>query len=201
MKSVYLIACVFCSLVCFSQINEQRIKSDISFLACAKKMLNRTDFIYCQFATHNAYSVAAILAMADTYRDFEFQCLHGMGNELYAQIVPIEALNIACRIYAPVGTHEHLLPYLVRRLLENGANSSFVNRLLDEKISISDLVQSPFETARALLMQKNEHIPRPSAIFLPIRLNSRGFDLSDRAEVFALQKRMKSMKERIVVPA
>lgn len=168
----------------------RKVNTDVSFQACAKKLLGMTDWIYPQFATHNAYSVAVILAMAGDRRDFEFQCLHGMGNELYAQIVPEDMLGIPCRIYAPVGTHEHLLPYLVRRLLENGANSSFVNRLVDEKEPVHALVRSPVEAAHEVLMLDNPNIPNSSAIFLPERLNSQGFDLSDRASVLSLQMRM-----------
>ena len=108
----------------------RKVFTDVSFQACAKKLFGYTDVIYPQFATHNAYSVAMILELAGQNRDFEFQCLHGMGKELYAQVV--EPLGIPCRVYAPVGSHEDLLPYLVRRLLENGANSSFVNRIVDE---------------------------------------------------------------------
>ncbi len=124
-----------------------------------------TDAIYPQFATHNAYSVAMILNLVGDYRDFEFQCLHGMGNELYEQVVPANRLGIPCRIYAPVGSHEDLLPYLVRRLLENGANSSFVNRIVDEKAPISTLVEDPVSKANHLLSKINQNIPLPASIF------------------------------------
>jgi len=162
--------------------------TDVSFQACAKKLLTMTDVIYPQFATHNAYSVAMILKIVGNYRDFEFQCLHGMGNELYEQIVPANRHGIACRIYAPVGSHEDLLPYLVRRLLENGANSSFVNRIVDEKAPISSLVEDPVAKAHSLLSKINQNIPLPSGIFLPERHNSKGFDFSDRAAVVALKE-------------
>lgn len=165
----------------------RKVFTDVSFQACAKKLLTMTDAVYPQFATHNAYSVALILNLVGEYRDFEFQCLHGMGNELYEQVVPAEQFGIACRIYAPVGSHEDLLPYLVRRLLENGANSSFVNRIVDEKAPVADLVEDPLTKANELLSKINQNIPLPASIFLPERENSRGADLSNRATVAALQ--------------
>jgi RHH-type transcriptional regulator, proline utilization regulon repressor / proline dehydrogenase / delta 1-pyrroline-5-carboxylate dehydrogenase len=166
----------------------RKVFTDVSFQACAKKLLTMTDAIYPQFATHNAYSVAMILNLVGDYRDFEFQCLHGMGNELYSQIVPANRLGIPCRIYAPVGSHEDLLPYLVRRLLENGANSSFVNRIVDEKAPISSLVEDPVSKAQHLLGKINQNIPLPSAIFLPERKNSSGLDFSDRKVVGGLKQ-------------
>lgn len=161
--------------------------TDLSFQACAKKILTMTDVIYPQFATHNAYSVALIMNLVGDYRDFEFQCLHGMGNELYEQIVPANCYDIPCRIYAPVGSHEDLLPYLVRRLLENGANSSFVNRIVDESAPIADLVEDPVQKSTDLLSKINHNIPLPANIFLPERLNSVGIDLSSRSERAQLQ--------------
>ncbi|MBA2656229.1 MAG: bifunctional proline dehydrogenase/L-glutamate gamma-semialdehyde dehydrogenase PutA [Tatlockia sp.] len=171
----------------------RKVFTDVSFQACAKKLLNLTDAIYPQFATHNAYSVAMILNIVGDYRDFEFQCLHGMGNELYEQIVPANRLGIPCRIYAPVGSHEDLLPYLVRRLLENGANSSFVNRIVDEKAPISTLVEDPVSKANHLLGKINQNIPLPGSIFLPERLNSKGYDFSDREAVSQLQQLYQAM--------
>ncbi|KTD65167.1 bifunctional proline dehydrogenase/L-glutamate gamma-semialdehyde dehydrogenase PutA [Legionella spiritensis] len=171
----------------------RKVFTDVSFQACAKKLLTMTDAVYPQFATHNAYSVAMILNLVGDYRDFEFQCLHGMGNELYEQVVPAERLGIPCRIYAPVGSHEDLLPYLVRRLLENGANSSFVNRIVDEKAPISTLVEDPVSKANHLLGKMNRNIPLPSAIFSSDRKNSSGFDLTDRKEVANLQQQYAEM--------
>lgn len=168
--------------------------TDVSFQACAKKLLSYTDVIYPQFATHNAYSVAVILNLVGDYRDFEFQCLHGMGNELYEQIVPSDRLGIPCRIYAPVGSHEDLLPYLVRRLLENGANSSFVNRIVDESAPISSLVEDPVGKAHFLLDKMNENIPLPNSIFLPERKNSTGLDFTDRNLVIKLQNQYSQME-------
>lgn len=171
----------------------RKVFTDVSFQACVRKLLTMTDAIYPQFATHNAYSVAMVLNLVGDYRDFEFQCLHGMGNELYQQVVPATSLGIPCRIYAPVGSHEDLLPYLVRRLLENGANSSFVNRIVDAKAPISHLVEDPVSKAQQLLDKNNPHIPLPQAIFLPLRENSQGFDFTDRQAVATLQQIYREM--------
>ena len=170
----------------------RKVFTDVSYQACAKKLLTMTDAIYPQFATHNAYSVAMIMNIVGDYRDFEFQCLHGMGAELYEQIVPANQMGIPCRIYAPVGSHEDLLPYLVRRLLENGANSSFVNRIVDEKEPISELVQDPISKANQFLDKINRNIPLPKDIFMPERANSVGFDFTNRAEVARLQQQYAS---------
>lgn len=168
----------------------RKVFTDVSFQACAKKVLTMTDAIYPQFATHNAYSVAMILNITGEYHDFEFQCLHGMGNELYHQIVPEECHGIPCRIYAPVGSHEDLLPYLVRRLLENGANSSFVNRIVDDNAPISTLVEDPIHKAKSLFSKINKNIPLPEHLFAPGRKNSQGFDFSDRQERALLQHKL-----------
>lgn len=165
----------------------RKVFTDVSFQACAKKLLTMTDAVYPMFATHNAYSVAMILNIVGDYRDFEFQCLHGMGAELYEQVVPTNCYDIPCRIYAPVGSHEDLLPYLVRRLLENGANSSFVNRIVDEKAPISELIEDPVRKARLLFDKINKNIPLPVDIFMPTRKNSKGLDLSDRQARSILQ--------------
>lgn len=165
----------------------RKVFTDVSFQACVKKILTMTDAIYPQFATHNAYSVAMILKMVGDYRDFEFQCLHGMGSELYNHIVSEGEFGIPCRIYAPVGSHEDLLPYLVRRLLENGANSSFVNRIVDDKASIDSLVEDPIQIAQQMLSKINQNIPLPDAVFLPERKNSKGIDLTDRKTLKEMQ--------------
>ena len=161
--------------------------TDVSFQACARKILTMTDAIYPQFATHNAYSVAMILNIVGDYKDFEFQCLHGMGSDLYEEIVPKDKYNIPCRIYAPVGSHEDLLPYLVRRLLENGANSSFVNRITDADVSVADLVADPVAKSKNLLDKVNKNIPLPIDIFMPERKNSKGIDLTDRTTLAQMQ--------------
>ena len=128
----------------------RKLYTDVSYLACAKKLLKAPDAVFPQFATHNAQTVGAIHAMAGEnfyVGQYEFQCLHGMGEPLYDEVVGKERLNRPCRIYAPVGTHETLLAYLVRRLLENGANSSFVNRIADPNVKIKDLVADPVAAA------------------------------------------------------
>src|SRR5260370_18932475 len=111
----------------------RKVSTDVSYLACVKRLLAGGPVFYPQFATHNAHSAAAILELAGDRRDYEFHRLHGMGDALYEQIVGPERIDRPCRVYAPVGSHEDLLAYLVRRLLENGANTSFVNRIIDHK--------------------------------------------------------------------
>lgn len=162
--------------------------TDVSFQVCAQKLLSCCPQIYPQFATHNAYSVAMILNLVGNYRGFEFQRLYGMGAELYDQIVSSTNLNIPCRIYAPVGKYQDLLPYLVRRLLENGANSSFVNNLSNLNIPIEDLILDPVAQAYSLLDQINKYISLPTDLFLPARKNSPSFDFNDRKAVAILQK-------------
>jgi RHH-type proline utilization regulon transcriptional repressor/proline dehydrogenase/delta 1-pyrroline-5-carboxylate dehydrogenase len=174
----------------------RKVFTDVSFQACAKKIMSLTDAIYPQFATHNAYSVAMVLELVGDYRDFEFQCLHGMGAELYNEIVPANKLNIPCRIYAPVGSHEDLLPYLVRRLLENGANSSFVNRIVDENAPITSLIEDPVIQAGTMLSKINQNIPLPCSIFWPGRNNSSGLDLSDRKVLSQLQHDLQTFQSK-----
>ncbi len=116
----------------------RKAHTDVAYLACAQRILAHGEVFYPQFATHNAHTIAAIFHLAQG-QPFEYQRLHGMGADLYAEVLPAERLNAACRIYAPVGSHEDLLPYLVRRLLENGANTSFVNRIVDDNVPIDEL--------------------------------------------------------------
>lgn len=164
--------------------------TDVSYQACAKKLLAHSEQIYPQFATHNALSVATIVEMAGKYRDFEFQCLHGMGTALYDHVVGKDNLNIACRVYAPVGTHEHLLPYLVRRLLENGANSSFVNRIVDEKVPIEQLIEDPIKKAEKFKFKPNSHIALPKDIYGDSYMNSKGYNTNDYKTLEKLSKDM-----------
>jgi RHH-type proline utilization regulon transcriptional repressor/proline dehydrogenase/delta 1-pyrroline-5-carboxylate dehydrogenase len=154
--------------------------SDISYLAAARQALAAGDKLYAQFATHNAHTLASVLHYAGSRRDYEFQRLHGMGEELYAEVVDPEKHDRPCRIYAPVGSHEDLLPYLVRRLLENGSNTSFVNRIVDESIAVEDIVADPIEVAREHDCLPHPRIPRPADIFEPERTNSKGLNLADR---------------------
>ncbi len=166
--------------------------TDVSFLACAKKMASAPDAIYSAFATHNAHTVAYILELMGTRRDFEFQCLHGMGATLYDFILTHPSYKAPVRIYAPVGTHQDLLAYLVRRLLENGANTSFINRIVDEKAPIKDLVADPVAKTIEHEYKPHAKIPLPSHIFGANRLNSRGLDLSNQ---LVLNKLMLDMNQ------
>ncbi|MFK7938832.1 MAG: bifunctional proline dehydrogenase/L-glutamate gamma-semialdehyde dehydrogenase PutA, partial [Roseovarius sp.] len=156
--------------------------TDVSYIANARKLLGMTDRIYPQFATHNAHTVAAVLHMADdigiTPAQFEFQRLHGMGEVLHTQVLQSEQTR--CRIYAPVGAHEDLLAYLVRRLLENGANSSFVNQIVDEDVPPEVVAADPFEQMDA------SPLPTGPELFAPTRVNSRGWDVTHRPTLDAL---------------
>ena len=162
----------------------RKAHTDVSYLACAKKMLAASDVLYPMFATHNAQTIAAVHQMAQG-RDFEFQRLHGMGDHLYAETIGEQHLGVPCRVYAPVGSHEDLLPYLVRRLLENGANSSFVNRITDESLPPSELVADPVATVTAHQAKPHPHIPQPHAIFAD-RKNSMGVNLANDQELGVL---------------
>lgn len=159
--------------------------TDISFLVCAQKLLSKSEIFYSQFGTHNAYSVAAILKMAKGQK-FEFQCLHGMGEPLYDQLI---SQDIPCRIYAPVGSHKDLLGYLVRRLLENGANTSFINLIADENIPLDKIVEDPVERIKLLAQKPHPHIPLPKDIY-GTRENSNGIDLSNIEVLTSLKNEM-----------
>ena len=169
----------------------RKVHTDVSYLACARKLLAAPDAIFPQFATHNAQSVASIMSLAgpNFYRgQYEFQCLHGMGEPLYGEVVGEDKLGRPCRIYAPVGDHETLLAYLVRRLLENGANTSFVNRIADKAVPIEELAQDPVAVAKAIVPLGAPHakIAAPRALFGAARDNSAGLDLSNEATLRAL---------------
>lgn len=166
--------------------------TDVSYLACAKRLFTHADAIYPMFATHNAHTIAAVKAIAKGGQ-YEHQKLHGMGDDLYAEVVPANRLNVPCRVYAPVGSHEDLLPYLVRRLLENGANSSFVNRITDEDVAIEDLIRDPVEAVSSF-----DSIPHPK-IPLPVdllrsqnhdRKNSMGVNLANDNDLRALAEQL-----------
>ncbi|WP_085804132.1 bifunctional proline dehydrogenase/L-glutamate gamma-semialdehyde dehydrogenase PutA [Roseovarius albus] len=146
--------------------------TDISYIANARKLLDMTDRIYPQFATHNAHTVAAILDMAIDKSTFEFQRLHGMGEALHGLV--LDGHGTRCRIYAPVGAHRDLLAYLVRRLLENGANSSFVNQIVDEDVPAEEVARDPFETYKDHAVK----LPTGPELYQPERINSIGFDLA-----------------------
>ena len=167
-----------------------RAFTDVSYICCAQKLLDYSDRIYPQFATHNAHTVSAILAMSDHTHTYEFQRLHGMGEVLHNLVLDREKTR--CRIYAPVGTHRDLLAYLVRRLLENGANSSFLNQVVDENISPELITADPFNALGTSQADQNNNIQKPADLYQPERTNSIGWDLRnyDDVDVF-LQARDK----------
>lgn len=167
----------------------RKVHTDVSYLACARKLLDAQDVVFPQFATHNAYTLAAIYQMGKG-RQFEYQCLHGMSETLYDQVVGPQNLGRRVRVYAPVGTHETLLAYLVRRLLENGANTSFVNQIVDENISIDALIRSPFDTLTEQGIRPNGNLPLPRKLYGEERLNSQGLDLSNETALQQLQSAM-----------
>ncbi len=157
--------------------------TDVAYLACARRLLDvGVDMIYPQFATHNAHTIAWVHHVA-AGRPFEFQRLHGMGEDLYAEVIGKDKLNVPCRVYAPVGSHEDLLPYLVRRLLENGANTSFVNRIFDASVSVDELVADPCETVRGFRTFVHPRIPMPIDIYREQRRNSMGVNFSNEDEL------------------
>ncbi len=162
--------------------------TDLSYLACAQKMLHHADLFYAQFASHNAVTVATILEMAELARvapeRFEFQRLHGMGESLHAQLI---AENFRSRVYAPVGEHKDLLAYLIRRMLENGANTSFVHLLMDRDTPVDALTQSPITLSRDMQCKPAENIALPADIYGATRKNSRGADLGYRDYYAALE--------------
>jgi len=182
----------------------RKVYTDISYLACARKLLAVPNLIYPQFATHNAHSLAAIYHMAgNNYYpgQYEFQCLHGMGEPLYEQVVGKIAdgkLNRPCRIYAPVGTHETLLAYLVRRLLENGANTSFVNRIADNTLPLDELVADPVQLVERLAATEgaiglpHPKIPLPRDLYGDKRPNSAGLDLANEHRLASLSSALLS---------
>ena len=174
----------------------RKVNTDVSYLACAQMLMDKRDRIYPQFATHNAHTCAAVLAMAGDDQDsFEFQRLHGMGESLH-EIVR-ESHGSHCRIYAPVGAHRDLLAYLVRRLLENGANSSFVNQLVDENISATEITCDPVAEVEALGEAiPNPVIRRPLELFAPRRVNSRGFRVNEPASITPLLRSREAFSDR-----
>ena len=156
----------------------RKANTDLSFIANAKKMMDRRDVLYPMLATHNAHSVAAIMELAgNNHSGFEFQRLHGMGESLHDIVLADGMAGVA--VYAPCGSHEDLLPYLVRRLLENGANSNFVNQMLDDKIPSEIVVTDPVLDAHNHKQKRHTHIPTPANIFGASRINSIGIDLTE----------------------
>jgi RHH-type proline utilization regulon transcriptional repressor/proline dehydrogenase/delta 1-pyrroline-5-carboxylate dehydrogenase len=187
----------------------RKANTDVSYLACARQMLAATDALYPMFATHNAHTIAAIHRYAQLAGRpaFEYQRLHGMGHDLYAEVIGADQLNVACRVYAPVGSHEDLLPYLVRRLLENGANSSFVNRITDERVAPAELVADPVATVAGYASRPHPRIPSPIDLYRnqgEERNNSMGVHLSNDSELARLAEQVnaatKAWKAEPIVP-
>jgi RHH-type transcriptional regulator, proline utilization regulon repressor / proline dehydrogenase / delta 1-pyrroline-5-carboxylate dehydrogenase len=169
----------------------RKIHTDVSYIACSRKLLAARDVIFPQFATHNAQTMATVYHLAGPdfkIGDYEFQCLHGMGEPLYSEVVGKDKLDRPCRFYAPVGTHETLLAYLVRRLLENGANSSFVNRIADPAVPVDDLLTDPVAIVKAMPVPGAQHdkISSPAGLYGTERRNSDGIDLANENSLSAL---------------
>jgi len=177
----------------------RKVATDVSYLACAKKLLDASDVIYPAFATHNANTIGQVKALANG-RAFEFQRLHGMGEGLYEELAELEEgigdKRTPVRIYAPVGSHKELLAYLVRRLLENGANSSFVNRIADEQVSLDELVRDPVAELDGLEPKRNPKIMLPRDVFGADRRNSAGVDLSDPLVREPLLERLAALESK-----
>ena len=179
----------------------RKAHTDVAYIACARRLLAARDVVFPQFATHNAQTLATIYRMAGpdfTIGSYEFQCLHGMGEPLYDEVVGPDKLDRPCRIYAPVGTHETLLAYLVRRLLENGANSSFVNRIANPQVPVEDIIADPVAQVTAAADPGAPHplIALPRAIF-PDRRNSAGPDLADEATLGRLSQRFTAVSRLV----
>ncbi len=169
----------------------RKMTTDVSYLTCAQKLIDNAQHFYPQFATHNAFTVAAIMKMVKPDTAFEFQRLHGMGDDLYDKLLA-ENKGVRCRIYAPVGGHQYLLAYLVRRLLENGANTSFVNQVVGSDVSIEDLIANPVEKLAKLNTKPHPKIKLPTALYQPERKNSQGIDLLETHNFNALEAQVKT---------
>ncbi len=173
----------------------RKLTTDVSYLACVGRLFKHTDLIYSQFATHNAHSIAAVLELAPANAGFEFQRLHGMGRLLYAEAARQVANFPRVRVYAPVGEHKDLLAYLVRRLLENGANTSFVNRFMDEQVPVAEIVRDPISELERLESYAHPRLPIPPALYSD-RRNSRGIDLGDPRELETLRAEVSTQRAK-----
>ncbi|NOT10690.1 MAG: bifunctional proline dehydrogenase/L-glutamate gamma-semialdehyde dehydrogenase PutA [Methylococcaceae bacterium] len=163
--------------------------TDLSYLACVQLILSRPDVFYPQFATHNAQTLAAIHHLGKQHPGYELQRLHGMGESLYQEIIDDKNWQVPCRIYAPVGQYHELLPYLVRRLLENGANTSFINQMFRDETSVEELIRDPVEAVTATASIKQQVI-LPCALYGERRLNSAGINLADSDVLQQLQQNL-----------
>jgi RHH-type proline utilization regulon transcriptional repressor/proline dehydrogenase/delta 1-pyrroline-5-carboxylate dehydrogenase len=171
----------------------RKVTTDVSYLACVGRLFKYADLIYPQFATHNAHSIAAVLELAPANASYEFQRLHGMGRLLYAEAARQVANFPPVRVYAPVGEHKDLLAYLVRRLLENGANTSFVNRFMDEQVPVVEIVRDPISELERLDSYAHPRLPIPAALYSD-RRNSRGIDLGDPRELQTLRAEISALR-------
>ncbi|MFZ4703796.1 MAG: bifunctional proline dehydrogenase/L-glutamate gamma-semialdehyde dehydrogenase PutA, partial [Candidatus Methylumidiphilus sp.] len=178
----------------------RKLGTDVSYIACAKKLLAVPDAFYPAFATHNAQTLSSVLEIASQAKGYELQRLYGMGEALYRQFYnqtasPHEPLAHPCRVYAPVGGHAELLAYLVRRLLENGANTSFVHRVVDANSPVDDLLADPAEQMALLESKRHPRIPLPRDIFGAERINSAGLDLWDAETLATLTQAVTQSRE------
>jgi len=171
------------------QVFTRKVTTDVSYLACVGRLFSHADVIYPQFATHNAHSIASVLELAPAGADYEFQRLHGMGRLLYAEAARQIAHFPRVRVYAPVGEHKDLLAYLVRRLLENGANTSFVNRFMDEEVPVAEIVRDPISEIERLESYAHPRLAVPAALY-PDRRNSHGIDLGNPPEIDMLREEL-----------
>ncbi|SER15732.1 L-proline dehydrogenase /delta-1-pyrroline-5-carboxylate dehydrogenase [Solimonas aquatica] len=167
----------------------RKLNTDVAYLACARKLLDARPHFYVMLATHNAQTIAAVQAMAGDASHWEYQRLHGMGEALHALVQ--DQLQLPCRVYAPVGAHADLLPYLVRRLLENGANTSFVNRIFDEQLPPEQLAADPVAACAALEDKRNPQLPLPVALYGPSRRNSCGLSFADEPGLLQLAEELR----------
>jgi RHH-type proline utilization regulon transcriptional repressor/proline dehydrogenase/delta 1-pyrroline-5-carboxylate dehydrogenase len=179
----------------------RKVTTDVSYLACAGRLFGHADLILPQFATHNAHTIAAVLELAPDGVEYEFQRLHGMGRLLYAEAARQVATFPQVRVYAPVGEHKDLLAYLVRRLLENGANTSFVNRFMDEEVPVAEIVRDPISELERLEVYAHPRLPDPAALFAD-RRNSLGVDAGNPAVLDALDAGIgvRRLPERTALP-
>uniref|UniRef100_UPI002FD21056 bifunctional proline dehydrogenase/L-glutamate gamma-semialdehyde dehydrogenase PutA n=1 Tax=Wolbachia endosymbiont of Pentidionis agamae TaxID=3110435 RepID=UPI002FD21056 len=171
--------------------------TDVSYLACAQKLLAKVNNFYPCFATHNAYTFSAIIELADKdHPGFEFQRLYGMGKDLYEYAMTELTTNINCCVYGPVGSYNNLLSYLIRRLLENGANSSFIHKIHDKNVSIEDLICNPLEKAKNFNYEPHPSIPLPKDILGTERINSLGMDINDSTTILQFRDYVKFFNEK-----
>src|SRR5882762_7605093 len=171
----------------------RKVTTDVSYLACVGRLFSHADVIYPQFATHNAHSIASVLELAPAGADYEFQRLHGMGRLLYAEAARQVAKFPRVRVYAPVGEHKDLLAYLVRRLLENGANTSFVNRFMESHVPVAEIVRDPISEIERLESYAHPRLPLPGALYAD-RRNSRGIDLGNPPDIEVLRKELSTRR-------